>query len=520
VEKSMAKCTHGFCHRQVDETAEDVYCILHSPNPDKDREDFDKALAERPGPEDSFSYIVFPPNATFSNRTFTNASFFQTRFTGRVHFRNSIFKGGGNFQFAEFYGRADFHGTIFSGEVDFGDAKFTEDAQFDEAKFEDGAKFEGIVFPGGADFSDTRFGKESDFAGTTAEESEYSDLRRANFYGATFERQANFTCARFAYEGYFSHAEFTKGASFYRVAFTDKAKANFLDARFAKEVNFVRASLKNGGEFTSATFEQGAIFRGTIFAGRVVFDGANFLGRTFFEAELPAEEFIFAKAKEVFFTNVTIAPLDSVTFRDADLQMCVFQGTDLRKAEISGAKWPEMDRFLPLSVKRRGIFDEKLLLQDDKIVSWSGVEQVYRQLKQNHEDRRDYERANDFHYGEKEMRRKNPETSCGLKFLLSVYWAVSGYGERWVRPLVWAAILLILSAVGYQWWGLEPKLVPKLGVTSVWDYWDYSLRVMTHLKHDDLVPIGCAKYVNTFESIAGPVLLGLFGLALRQRLKR
>jgi hypothetical protein len=48
----------------------------------------------------------------------------------------------------------------------------------------------------------------------------------------------------------------------------------------------------------------------------------------------------------------------------------------------------------------------------------------------------------------------------------------------------------------------------------------YSFRVMTLLKADDLVPIGYAKVVNTMQSLLGPLLIGFFALAVRQRLKR
>jgi len=47
----------------------------------------------------------------------------------------------------------------------------------------------------------------------------------------------------------------------------------------------------------------------------------------------------------------------------------------------------------------------------------------------------------------------------------------------------------------------------------------YSLRVMTLLRPDDLVPVRVAKVVYTLQSLLGPLFLGLFALAVRQRLK-
>ena len=48
----------------------------------------------------------------------------------------------------------------------------------------------------------------------------------------------------------------------------------------------------------------------------------------------------------------------------------------------------------------------------------------------------------------------------------------------------------------------------------------YSFRVMAFLRPDDFTPIGYGKVVHTVQSLLGPLLFGLFALAVRQRLKR
>jgi uncharacterized protein YjbI with pentapeptide repeats len=528
----MANCR--LCSRNADDNTKDGYCILHSPKPDKDKNAFDSALAN--SHERNYSHIVFPPDTVFANNEFSYAVFAQATFLGKANFRDKVFNGWSDFQCAIFAGTADFSGATFTGEAKFSGAKFTQDAQFDEAKFESGAKFEDIVFPGGADFSDTRFGKESDFAGTTAQESEHSDLRRANFNGVTFERMANFSRAQFAYEGYFSRAEFTRGANFYRVVFTDKAKANFISAGFGEEVNFVGANFRRLAQFTEAEFRKGARFYSAIFTGPAAFDGASFLGKTLFVREVESNQARIFSGVKVYFRGVTIYPLDALTFRDADLTKCRFQGTDLRKAEITNARWPKRDKAVRLLGKLSWTYDEDLLFQrlqkkkcqkeisqEDKSSQFLHIEQLYCQLKQNYENRRDYERARDFHFGEKEMRRKNPKTSWGLKLLLGLYRLVAGYGESATRAFVSAVALLVACTVLYLCLGVRPKVASDLLALSDWSLaLEYSFRVMTLLRPDELglVAVGWAKVVYFFESIAGPVLLGLFGLALRQRLKR
>lgn len=86
------------------------------------------------------------------------------------------------------------------------------------------------------------------------------------------------------------------------------------------------------------------------------------------------------------------------------------------------------------------------------------MEHLYRQLKQSYEDQRGNERASDFHYNEKEMRRLNPNTRRSVRFFLILYWLVSGYGEHFLRPLLWASGLLVVSTLAYLFWGLAPEV--------------------------------------------------------------
>lgn len=81
-----------------------------------------------------------------------------------------------------------------------------------------------------------------------------------------------------------------------------------------------------------------------------------------------------------------------------------------------------------------------------------------------------------------------------------------------------------VSAFLYHQFGLAPTGIDKLALLDVHDWrlaTHYSLRVMTLIKTEGLAaPIGHSGFVTTLESLFGPAFLGLFALALRQRLKR
>jgi hypothetical protein len=300
-------------------------------------------------------------------------------------------------------------------------------------------------------------------------------------------------------------------------AFTEALAAH----RKHKGDNFSQFVFPDTADFSGATFGGEASFYHATFSEKANFYSATFAGKTRFAGRRRSAEaagHIFA-GTEVNFRRVVIDPPDAVTFLEADLTKCQFRDTDLRKVQLVGVTWPQKGQ-------RIVVYDEIALVKsgDGSTRPWPQIERLYRELKQNHEDRRDDERAGDFHYGEKEMRRQNPDTAWGLRLFLTLYWLFSGYGERYLRPLLWAGLLFVASTIGYMWWGLRPNAG---GSSLAWTYpWDwlraayYSFRVMTLLKSDDWVPLRYAQLVNTFQTLLGPTFLGLFALALRQRLKR
>jgi uncharacterized protein YjbI with pentapeptide repeats len=525
-----------------------------------------------------FAGVVFKRMARFDDAAFMRGANFSpydeqrgmfpiTPFSGLTSFRGAQFTGAVDFSIRPFQGGAIFRESIFSGKADFSRTKFIQDAEFpgsrfspdfsavrfgDEADFSDVEFNTDIAFTAGkfaqANFSNTKFALEADFTDVEFEGDvnfEHSAFAKlANFMSAEFAGRADFSRSFFAEEARFSNATFSGRALFDLAGFGNVAhfaytkfvnlnkrenlhdgsdigriKVSFWHATFDKRVDFEGAKFGEGADFSDAKFKEGADFSSALFGKRTSFSGSTFLGRTpFVSGEDEGQKSQIFPGAEIDFRRIITDPLDALIFRDANLKKCQFQGTDLRKAEITNATWPEKGG-------RFRVYDEDVQLPEGATRAWPHIERLYRELKQNYEERRDYERACDFHYGEKEMRRQNPETSWGLWLWLNLYKWVAGYGERYWRPLLWAVGLIVVSAALYLWLGLRPKTGDQtfLNITSPWDWFRsgfYSLRVMTLLKPEDLEPYRYAKLVHAFESLAGPILLGLFALALRQRLKR
>lgn len=401
----------------------------------------------------------------------------------------------------------DFTLIVFPEKVNGEMFDFGRPVKFDDATFLDDVEFRATIFNEVAFFSGAKFKKKADFTGAQF-------AAEARFYGASFTSDATFMLATFADQADFLGAKFVQTAL-------------FTEATFIKVVNFMGAVFSGTALFNRAKFLGGALFRAS-FNGSVAFDGTLFRGHTLF-APFKQGTPIFSGI-DVDFRRSIIDPPEAIAFREADLQKCRFLDTDLHKAEMTGVIWPRspsrFSNFIPGLPGRTGIFDDTSVPEKLPDRPWDRIERIYRELKQNYEDRCDYERAGDFHYGEKEMRRLNPSTPVILRLVLTLYWLLSGYGERYLRPLFWVGGLLALSTIGYITFGL--RLKPDQGggfltLTNLWDWllaFDYSLRVMTLLRPDSLVPIGCSRFINTAQSLLGPALLALLALALRQRLRR
>lgn len=498
----MAKCRHyPNCDLDAWESTERTGfndCILHSSRRYKNRKDFNAALkTHREKGSDDFTEFVFPCLADFRGAVFSK--------------------------------RASFANAVFFKEADFSSATFTEDADFSRVTFLPGALFMGATFLKKADFEFASFAvpsRGSFVIPASVLEHHYEILRLRRT--AEWRKKLESDVERNAYldwlldtPAFFGGAKFCEESDFQRACF---AAAVFAETVFKKKVLFNTAQFRGGTDFSFATFEGGADFRGGSFQGETLFHAGKFLGKTIFSPErLPTDshnvvidhvdtELMFSDA-QIDFTEVTIEPRDAVIFRDADFKKCKFQDTDVREIEFTGVKWPKLgsrlvvyDEIAPLP--RLGDQSIDVLMPDIRSRSLFRIERLYRQLKQNYEERRDHERVSDFHYGEKEMRRRNLQTAFMLRFFLTLYWLLSGYGERYLRPLIAAAAVLIASTFLYLKLGLSPKdggLSLALTNTSDWlRAGHYSFRVMTLLKPDDLLPSESSRWVNTVQSIIGP----------------
>jgi hypothetical protein len=143
---------------------------------------------------------------------------------------------------------------------------------------------------------------------------------------------------------------------------------------------------------------------------------------------------------------------------------------------------------------------------------------LYRALRKAQEDSKNEPGAADFYYGEMEMRRRDRHTPSAERVVVWLYWLVSGYGLRGVRALAWLAVVVVgmaalLQAIGFN--GGDPGFRDAViyAAQSTLSIMSGNTALTEHVSW-------AGEVLRIVLRLAGPLLLGLALLAVRNRVKR
>lgn len=246
---------------------------------------------------------------------------------------------------------------------------------------------------------------------------------------------------------------------------------------------FVARTFDKPVDFTKATFSQEADFPQVKFMGSAFFHYARFSGEVVFQdVDLSRCSFLHSN-------------IDKVDFR-----YCTFA----KKGYRQNVLWDELD----CDVARKKV-DRK---------EYEPVRRLYLELKRNFEDKKDWNTAGDFHFGEMECRRKMKGwLGRNIFSLEALYFGLSGYGERPLRAFrILLEFVLILFPLLY---------ILSEGKTIT----EYFTSLLDSLKAATLMRLGNPIEPNTgfwkpivavTELIVVPLQTFLLALALRRKVKR
>lgn len=262
--------------------------------------------------------------------------------------------------------------------------------------------------------------------------------------------------------------------------------------------------------------------------------------------------------------------VSELVLADVVLDRCRFSGAHgLDKLRLGSncsfqwiPRWWQWRKFAPnrIFTRRRLLYEELLWRRKDKSLHMPSpleISSIYRDLRKSLEDGKNEPAAADFYYGEMEMRRLARRTLSPLtgrvvigapfveRVLLTIYWALSGYGLRASRALVALAALVLLAAALFMNVTFATVSLPQTHVESfnpstgevryasdpppfAPDFLaalEFSARESLSLlqpgrPNPGIVTRGLGTPLDLLLRLGGPALLALAVLAVRGRTKR
>ena len=432
--------------------------------------------------------------------------------------------------------------------------------------------------------SDADYVREYDFTRSGDWDSESARQRASYsmyFVNAVFRSSCRFGRVRSKWGARFDHAIFSDSDWWGPLHCTELFMSG---VHFSKRSHLILHGVKTRSDFSSDTekttihldsaeFKDGIVLEANtcdLELSRISFDGPVVIRATPRISEWTDTYGLAAKAGDerprvVALTDCNIA--GGLTFTNVDLSMCAFRGsTNLDRLRLeTGIYFYETTGFL--HTRRRLIAEECVWrLRTDR--NWTGptgafpnitaqvpftsmrdpsisdygaealqIAETYRALRKGREDNKDEPGAADFYYGEMEMRRRSSLTPLPERWLLTAYWALSGYGLRAARAfsafLITIFIFSILfTAYGFRDWR-EPYGSSRIdqqhpGISSLLsDTLDppasiaYSLGTATSIINGpDAALTTEGEFMRVGLRVIGPALLGLGIFAMRGRIKR
>jgi len=451
---------------------------------------FEHFNVENPLPAINFSGVTFSGVTDFKYATFGgDALFVNATFSGNTDFKYATFSGDAFFMNAAFGGKVDFMIVTFSGDAFFRNATFTDETIFARNKFKGSANFLEVVCSGDAFFGN-----------------------------ATFSEIANFERATFSGNAFFGNTTFN-------------GIANFERATFSGNASFANSYI---GEDGKLYFTGNALKKHHIFEGQASFEALNLLGILKFEGvNLSKARFSDTDVRKVDFLNVNWREKGGRRFFD---EIALFReiGADSENNEGEHERTTLYADYLDFKhwLKSRFFYAEEYGDRIRKV----GI--LYRRMKQKYKELHNEQEVSNWHYGEKEMFRK--ETPFRRYFPLSfsfLYWLSSGYGERYVRAGLMLLALIVTASFGLAWAGLDAAPRPgsntggffgihtitleNLNVKSVCALLTNILKYVTFQKDFFFVPHNITgEAIKMMAQILIPLQTVLFALAVRNRFRR
>jgi hypothetical protein len=347
--------------------------------------------------------------------------------------------------------------------------------------------------------------------------------QNASFDKSVFAGPVIFRNSTFKGNVFFDSSEFNQLADFSDANFTSReSRASFIKTQFSKDVDFSRATFSSSITAFSSCFHSTVVFNSTVFEKSVDFSNSSFYRGAFFF------KISFAS---ISFNNVFISE-NLLVFEKVCLDNLSLLGSNVFTFSFVDCYWtdPNRDHILLDEINALNSRDNNSML-----VNLTKTETLYRQLKRKYQNEFNEREASQWHYREKEVRRKIEwfRTRRPLS-LLVFYWIACGYGEKPLRAGVVLLMLFLLCCFLLSFFGLESSSHSwhsisridlngqfRLDINAIIGTFATAFQYVTFQKDPLFIPSqSFGDLVKAIMQIFIPLQTALFVLSIRNKYRR
>ncbi|MEX6625607.1 pentapeptide repeat-containing protein [Tenacibaculum salmonis] len=481
--------------------------------------------------------FIFEQKVSFYNCTFLGkVNFNNVEFLDEVNFSNSIFLSETTFRYSVFHKKVLFDSSVFQNKnkledyigVDFSDAIFHNDAFFNYTLFERELRFSNCTFKKSFNFRNSIvhkqcfFGKatfigEAHFHFTIFKEMtsfDYTSFESNTGFGYTiFADKVQFYSTKFI-AVFFQKTFFLDIALFYRLELIECKELVFQDCYcFDKNIisheklisilNFIRFYISNfyRQKTNSNIFdfykvisnkekEQLKLYNHSILFSKEIKKALKIIKDSDFDVIIPniKDGTFFSKKVQFQFLDVLFI---NTTFNRLDLTKTDFEESNVTNLQLKECDWGNSSRIILQKENNENKLDAK---------SIQSLEVLYRQIKRNYDNVKNWELSGKAFFSEMEMRRnryflERKLTGSGLVnffnyIIFSIYKHSCNYTQNYVKPMF---ILLCC------WLFVFPLL---FGVIGCYSYQENYITIFSYSRiiyYDNSNLPYCLSFSNIYE---------------------
>lgn len=430
----------------------------------------------------NFENIVFPScSAGITEQLSHSENYYVEIFSHLKNINNTVI-----FKNCRFQGSLNFLGNI-AGVTDFpkADITFLKDLRFENCNFEKEFRLQGQKIKGSLYINSCNFFSESYiimsmfFARIGINNNNFND----KFLYFHNRNAGNVNISSNIFEKHFQLGENTFSSQF-----------SISTAEFNGNVSIYSNTYVTYGSFANIHFNSQSSIKNE------VYDNFQFQDLFFSSKNHLFEEIKFSN-KGILTIRNQVFP-ESVIMRNCDCSKMRFLNCDISEVKFSSCNWNLSDRIITLNENE---------FNKEEIVDIQKLENLYRQLKRNFENDKDWEMAGKAYVSEMKFRQLRLKLEKNY-FSFFIYWFYDffgGYTQNYTKPIIWFVAFTFLIFPQYYFLyenhnGLRDVYIKSIAASSPW--------LQTTLNYENW---GILAIQKTFSAI----LLTFIILALRKRFK-